>query len=115
MANGRFLADAIYDSDNPPQSGWTIVDQLDMTRQKKIASDVAYEDLLVPVFRGRKRIYTPPSLEQIRERRRIQLESLHSGIKRFDNPHSYPVGLVRELYDQKISLIAEARKLERAQ
>ncbi len=39
-----------------------------------------------------------------------QLASFHSGVKRFVNPHRYPVGLERGLQDLKLRLILEARR-----
>jgi nicotinate phosphoribosyltransferase len=85
----------------------TIVDPADMTRRKTLAGEG--EDLLVPVYRGGKRVYDPPPLGEIRRRREQQLARFHPGIKRFDNPHSYPVGLEQTLFDLKTRLILEAR------
>jgi nicotinate phosphoribosyltransferase len=85
----------------------TIVDPADMTRRKTFADDGA--DLLVPVYRRGKRVYDPPPLDQIRRRRAEQLAQFHPGIKRFENPHSYPVGLEQTLLDLKTRLILEAR------
>ena len=39
----------------------------------------------------------PESLDVIRERVRQQLGRLHRGIRRFDYPHQYPVGLEKGL------------------
>ena len=87
----------------------TIVDPADMTRRKTLAGEG--EDLLVPVYRGGKRVYDPPPLAEIRRRREEQLARFHPGIKRFENPHSYPVGLEQTLFDLKTRLILEARGL----
>jgi nicotinate phosphoribosyltransferase len=89
----------------------TIVDPADMTRRKTFNSNAPYNDLLVPIYRGGKRVYDPPPLEEIRRRREEQLAGFHSGIKRFENPHSYPVGLEQTLFDLKTRLILEARGL----
>lgn len=91
-------------------SSSTIVDPMDITRRKKFKSDVQFEDLLVPIFEKGKRVYDLPSIHQIRERREKQLTRFHSGIKRFVNPHSYPVGLEKELNDYKLDLILELRE-----
>ena len=40
-----------------------------------------------------------------------QLACLHPGIKRFVNPHLYPVGLERRLHERKTELVLEARGL----
>lgn len=86
-----------------------IVDPLDLTRRKSIPDGAPYEDLLVPIFRGGQRVYELPTIEQIRERRGKQLDRFHVGIKRLMNPHRYPVGLERRLFDLKTKLILQAR------
>jgi nicotinate phosphoribosyltransferase len=37
------------------------------------------------------------------------LATFHGGIKRFANPHQYPVGLEQGLYQRKTDLILRAR------
>jgi nicotinate phosphoribosyltransferase len=108
-AAGEFIADAIYDEElglTPPP---TIVDPLDPTRRRAIGADAAHEDLLVPVFRGGKLVYDIPTLDAVRARARQQLAGFHAGIKRFVNPHQYPVGLERRLHELKTDLILKAR------
>ena len=85
----------------------TIVDPVDMTRRKTF--DTEGEDILVPIYRGGKRVYDSPPLDEIRRRRAEQLARFHPGIKRFENPHSYPVGLEQTLFDLKTRLILDAR------
>src|SRR5262249_1867602 len=58
-------------------------------------------DLLVPIYRGGKRVYDPPSLDEIRARREEQLARLSPDIMRFENPQSYPVELEPALSDLK--------------
>ena len=86
-----------------------IVDPLDPTRRRTVPPNAKYEDLLVPVFRRGRRVYELPSIEQIRTRRLAQLDRFHAGVKRFVNPHRYPVGLEKNLFDLKTRLILEAR------
>jgi nicotinate phosphoribosyltransferase len=88
-----------------------MVDPLDMTRRKAIPPDATGEDLLVPVFHQGKRVYDPPGLEAIRRRVTEQLAHFHGGVKRFVNPHRYPVGLEQGYFDLKTRLILEARGL----
>ena len=49
-------------------------------------------------------------METIRARLDLQLGAFHGGIKRFVNPHQYPVGLERSLHELKTRLILEARE-----
>jgi nicotinate phosphoribosyltransferase len=106
-----FLADVIYDESQGLPAVPVIVDPLDPTRRKRLPPGAPGEDLLVPVMRGGEPVYAPPPLEQARERVQQQLASLHSGVKRFVNPHQYPAGLSLELHDLKTRLILEGRKL----
>lgn len=105
--DGNFLGDMIYDevfgvSENK------IVDPKDSTRRKSFDNAQSI-DLLTPIFENGKLVYKTPSLETIRNKVKEQLNSLHSSIKRFHNPHEYPVGLEEELHNFKIKLINKAR------
>jgi nicotinate phosphoribosyltransferase len=106
--DGQMGGDMIWDELAGMQTR-TIVDPTDMTRRKTFGDDGA--DLLVPVYRGGKRVYDRPPLDEIRARRESQLARFHPGIKRFENPHGYPVGLEQALFDLKTRLILEARGL----
>lgn len=104
-----FIADMIFDEPTGMAQPLTIVDAADPARRKRIARDAAYEDLLVPIFRGGRCVYDAPALAQVRQRTADQLARLHPGIKRFVNPHLYPAGLERSLYDRKMRLVLQAR------
>jgi len=106
---GRFVADAVYDELIGVPDDCTIVDPLDMTKRKTIAAGAPFEDLLTPVFRSGDLVYRRPSVHESRQRTAEQLSMLHDGIKRFDNPHVYPVGLEKGLHDLKTQLVLEAR------
>ena len=107
--DGQFIADAIHDIQSDLGGGCTVVDPMDMTRRKVIPAQTTYTDLLVPIFREGKRVYDAPPLEESRREVQTQLAGLHPGIKRFANPHEYPVGLDERLHDLKTRLILEAR------
>lgn len=110
-AHGEPMADMIFDEELGAPAAPTIVDPADLTRRKEIPAGTASEDLLVPVFRRGERVYDPPPLEEVRRRGQEQLRGFHPGIKRFVNPHQYPVGLELGLFDLKTRLILEARGL----
>ena len=78
-------------------------------RQRRIPAGTAYEDLLAPIFRAGERVYETPHIRAIRERAAAQLAQFHAGIKRLANPHQYPVGLEKRLFDLKTDLILKAR------
>ena len=95
-----------------------MVDPLDMTRRKAFSEDprssekITHENLLMPIFRGGKRIYDFPTLEASRVRVAEQLAAFHDGVKRFVNPHKYPVGLELGLHERKTKLILKTRGYE---
>jgi len=111
--DGTPLADAIIDENAMCNGRVTIVDTLDMTRRRTVPDGCVSEDLLVPVFRGGRRVYDLPDLQSIRRRAAGQLANFPGGIKRFVNPHEYFVGLERGLHECKTRLILHERGFER--
>jgi nicotinate phosphoribosyltransferase len=108
--NGEFRADMIYNEGKPFAGLPTMIDQIDVTRQKTLGGEGwESEDLLVPIFEKGKLVYNLPTLPAIKARVAEQLTLFHQGIKRFVNPHSYPVGLEKGLHDDKYDLIMKLR------
>ena len=105
------LADVIYDVNTDLTGGCMMVDPQDMTRQKRIPGDTAFTDLLIPIFRRGRLIYDLPPLPKIKARAQEELQGFHAGIKRFVNPHQYPVGLEKSLYALKTDLILRSREV----
>ncbi len=66
------------------------------------------EPLLVDVLDDGKLVYDLPTIEEIRDRRRADIERLDPGVKRLINPHVYHVSLTESLWDLKQELIADA-------
>ena len=99
----------IYDATRALPSACTIVDPADSTRRKHIPADTPYTDLLVPLFRDGQAAAESWTLTDARRRAQEQLALLHPGIRRFINPHEYPVGLEQGLHDLKTELILKAR------
>jgi nicotinate phosphoribosyltransferase len=108
----RPIADAVYDESTASDAQMTIIDFMDITKRQTIPEVASHEDLLVPIFRGGKKVYESPDLAAIRRRAAEQLASFPDGIKRFANPHEYFVGLERGLHERKTRLILEERGLE---
>jgi nicotinate phosphoribosyltransferase len=106
-----FVADVIYDEESGIGDAPVVVDPLDPTRRKRIPAGTPFEDLLVPVVRGGRSVYDAPPLALSQRRARVQVQSLHAGIRRFVNPHQYPVGLSLPLHELKTRLVLEARGL----
>lgn len=105
-----YVADMIYDINLGAPDKITIIDPLEPAHRKKLnASMLTHEDLLVPILRRGKQVYTPPALPDVRQHAASQLQGFHKGIRRFINPHEYPAGLEYGLHELKMNLIAEAR------
>jgi len=109
--DGVHLADCIYDELIGLPGAVVIVDPVDHTRRREIPPGTPGEDLLQPIFRGGQLVYAPPELDAARRHTAAQLAGLHSGVKRFVNPHQYPAGLERNLFDLRTRLVLEARGL----
>jgi nicotinate phosphoribosyltransferase len=109
--DGEYLADMIYDVRAAPSGHSEMVDPSDLTRRKAIPDGTPHEDLLVPMLRGGQRVLSPPALSEIRGRVQEQLAGFHGGVKRFVNPHRYPVGLEVGLFDLRTRLMLDIRGL----
>ena len=106
------VADMLYDTQQSLGKKHKIIDPMDLTRRKLIkANEVDSEDLLIPVFRQGKQVYDSPDLHTIREQTIRSLAQLPAGVKRFVNPHSYPVGLEEKLFATKTDLVLKLREL----
>ncbi len=103
------MADMIYNEEQPLPDTVTIIDPMDNTRRKRIAKGADYKDILIPVFRQGHAVYESPGTEAARIHARNETATFHSSIKRFENPHSYPVGLEENLYNMKTQLILKLR------
>jgi len=106
---GEFSSDAIFDEALGLPAPCLIVDPLDPLRRREIPAGAPGEDLLVPVFRRGRRVYDPPPLADARARTGAQLARFHAGVKRFMNPHQFPVGLERQLHELRARLVLDLR------
>ncbi len=106
------IADAIFDETIGITEPTTIVDPTDPTRRRAIEAETPHEDLLVPIFRAGKLVYDIPDLRAVQSRTHRQISQFHPGVMRFINPHAYPAGLERKLFDLRMELILKARGIE---
>ena len=106
--DGIFMGDMIYDEIFGIEENM-IIDPKDSTRRKKFPKNSKSVDLLTPIFKDGELVYKSPSLLEIKSKVETQLKSLHAGVKRFHNPHEYPVGLEEKLFNVKMELIMQAR------
>ena len=98
------LADEKIDESQP----LVIFDPLFTWKMKKMKNFEARQ-MQVPIFEKGKLVYQQPSLEEISEYRKKEVESIWEEVKRYDTPHNYYVDLSQELWNLKQKLIIEAK------
>lgn len=110
--DGLCMADMIYDQSIAKIKNGknTIVDPLDHTRSKEVDINAPQKELLIPIFRAGKQVYSSPSIDAMKTHCAHDLKTLHKSITRFVNPHQYPVGLEKKLHQLKTDLIIKLRK-----
>jgi len=108
---GENVGDMIYDEQLGAGGEATLVDPRDANRRKKITPGTPHDDLLLPVFREGRQVRDQPPLAVIRDRATTELGRFSIGIRRFVNPHEYPVGLEPRLFELKDQLVRQARGL----
>jgi len=107
-------ADMMYNTAESLPEQLTIVDPADLTRRLAIKPDTKYRELLEPVFRQGKRVLDLPTLAESRAHAQREVQSLDPSIRRFLNPHVFPVGLEMTLNDYRTQLILEKRPVKGA-
>jgi nicotinate phosphoribosyltransferase len=111
---GKPRADMLYNTAESLPDAITLVDPLDITRRLAIRSETKFRELLEPVFRQGQRVLDLPTLTESRAHAQREVQSLDPSIRRFLNPHSYPVGLEKNLYDYRTQLILDKRPVRGA-
>ena len=111
--NGRIAGDMIHDENTPVNGSEVIVDPYDSLRRKKLAGK-RYEELLQPLARAGACVLEPEKRSAMAAQKRVHegLATLDETQKRLLNPHTYPVGLERNLFDRRSSLVARMRGIE---
>ena len=105
-ATGKALADemCLHDETVDTASPHTIFDPAE-TWKTKTLEDFDARELLVPIFKDGKQVYTSPSAKEIRAYCLAQIDTLWDEVTRFENPHNYYVDLSQKLWDIKMNLI----------
>jgi nicotinate phosphoribosyltransferase len=107
---GENVADVIYDVATNLEEGCMLVDPADPLKRTRLSKSTSGRDLLHPLVRAGRRVSDLPDIHQVRANVQGGLQGFHSGIKRFVNPHLYPVGLEASLHERRAELIAQARQ-----
>ena len=75
------------------------------TWKRKTVRNFTAKEMLVPVFRNGELVYQLPTLKEIQDYCKEQVDLLWDEVKRFDNPHVYYVDLSDELWNIKEDLL----------
>ena len=107
---GKAIADymTVYDEQVDDTGDMELFDP-EATWKTKTVYNFTARELQVPIFLGGKCVYERPSLEQIREYCRQQVDTLWDEVKRFDYPHKYYVDLSRKLWQIQQDLLRAKR------
>ena len=92
--------DEVIDTTKPLE----IFDPIETWKTKEF-TNYTVRELLVPIFKDGKLVYTAPSISEIRDYCLKQVDTLWDEVKRFENPHRYYVDLSEKLWTVKQSLL----------
>lgn len=73
--------------------------------KKKLVENFYAVSLQTPIYVNGKKVFKEPSLEEVRDYCRAQLDSLWDEVKRFEYPHKFYVDLSKKLWDIKQDLL----------
>ena len=109
---GKATADLLSLDDEDPREMERVVlrHPTEHTTYRTLAREeiTQVEPLLIDVLNEGELVYDLPSIEEMRARRRTDLERLDPGVRRIMNPHIYHVSLTQRLWDLKQELIRAA-------
>ena len=107
IADVLTLDDEIIDETKP----YVLFDP-DFTGKRKEIENFVTRKLLVPIFKGGKKVYEEPSLKEIRDYCLRQTDTLWDEVKRFENPHKYYVDLSKNLWAERNGLIEKFKGIK---
>jgi nicotinate phosphoribosyltransferase len=94
-----------------PEGDLTIFDPINTWKKTKIKADTyTIKEILIPIFINGECVYKLPTITEIKEVCRKELNSLWDEVKRFANPHKYYVDLAPELWNLKMELLNKESK-----
>lgn len=103
---GKAIADelCVYDETINSTKPHTIFDP-DASWKTKTLTNFTAKELLVPIFKNGECVYNSPTITEIAEYCKEQVDLLWDEVKRFENPHTYYVDLSKKLYEIKNILL----------
>ena len=109
--SNRALADVIVlDGETIPEDGeYEIFDPNAVWKRKKITNFYS-KNLRQQIFKEGKCIYKSPTIDEIKDYCKQQLDAMWDEMKRFENPQNYYVDLSYDLWKLKHDMIAASEK-----
>ena len=109
--DGKAMADLITMADETieTQHGITLFDPIETWKECTYVNCTA-RCLSTPIYENGKRVYTSPSLNDIKKFCKAQVNTLWDEVKRFENPHRYYVDLSQKLWDTRSALLKKLSK-----
>ena len=103
---GKAMADYItlYDESVETKNGITLFDPVETWKERTFTGCTA-RNILVPIYEEGRLVYQSPSLEEIHEFCRRQIDALWDEVKRFEYPHRYYVDLSKKLWEERQKLL----------
>ena len=109
---GKAIADVVtlHNEEIDDSKDYVIFDPVH-TWKKKTVSGFKARKLLVKIFDKGRCVYKNPSLAEIKEYCKEQINTLWDEVLRFENPHKYYVDLSYDLWEMKNSLLEKNNSL----
>lgn len=111
--DGRIAGDMVFDVTGPVNEREIIIDPSDALRRKELAG-LAWKTLLAPLARGGASVLGEQGRNAMDAQARVRegLKHLDESQKRLLNPHSYPVGLEKGLWERRRHMAESMRGLD---
>lgn len=108
---GKAIADLITLEDETVDDSkpYELFDR-DFTWKRKVVENYTAKPLLQKIFDKGRCVYSYPSIDDIKNYCKEQIDTLWDEVLRFENPHNYYVDLSQKLWDLKSSLLAKHKK-----
>ena len=108
---GKAIADLITLEDETVDDSkpYELFDR-DFTWKRKIVENYTAKPLLQKIFDKGKCVYSYPTIDDIKNYCKEQIDTLWDEVLRFENPHNYYVDLSQKLWDLKSALLAQYKK-----
>ncbi len=107
--SGMAVADVITCADEEIVSGepYELFDP-EFTYKRKTVVNFTAKKLQVQLYQKGRRVYESPSVAEIKDYCKAQLDTIWDEVKRFENPHGYYVDLSKKLWDKKQELLMKS-------